>query len=741
MITFPTFKRIQLILLSAFVFLGLCFVPCIAAQPRTVKSPFKVGDKVKFTWAGTILEGEVFTVDPRNGWVTVSFDDNGKERTLKLPPDSFQPITKKATPSGSPKKTDQSSATKKSEMNGEMRTWTDVSGKFKTEAQFVDLVDGNVQLKKSDGKITTLPLKKLSEADRTLAKQLAENSNGENPFASDEEDVTSDHKTPSQNELAKGDWSQVKNITVDVTANNTITPDALINEKLPRLQPIILKQPKTQAASDVIFLQVADLIPDRGHQRIFIVYVNRDPRGSPGPQLECCDLKTAKSLWSVTLASQCVPVDLSPDGSLVVCAPSIENIRNKTTSVEIWRADKKGSCVKRWDVSEPEAKPLPISSFDAFFVTSDKILSINKWGNKLTLWDINNTQAVYTIQTIFNSSLALSANRKQLALPTSSGIGILDAATGDTLAFLPSDPLQNMIMSFRPDGRQLAGFSGDRLRIWDLEKKEMIQDVGFSLQTTPNVNMHPERLDWINDDYLLVNGSTLINIPKQVVLWEYRLPRAGRTAMLDGMLCYVLTQQQGMGRSMSGLFFSALPHPQAQQVLSELSTDKLLAIKPGIQVALDVRFTTSNPDELKQATDALTEKLKANGMTVAPSGAAITLEATTEAGKTDTKTYKKMGSFETETVSVTQQINKLSFKENGRTLWEKASVFGGSAPIMVNLKEGESIQSAVNNQNQSSPVWFFTHTPLPKNVIRQSDKGAYGTSILTPNGPAPLEGN
>jgi hypothetical protein len=46
------------------------------------------------------------------------------------------------------------------------RKWADLSGKFSLEAEFVDLTDGKVRLKKEDGSIITVPIEKLSPADR-----------------------------------------------------------------------------------------------------------------------------------------------------------------------------------------------------------------------------------------------------------------------------------------------------------------------------------------------------------------------------------------------------------------------------------------------------------------------------------------------------------------------------------------------------------------------------------------------
>jgi hypothetical protein len=46
------------------------------------------------------------------------------------------------------------------------RTWTDSTGKYTVEAEFVEFKDGKVRLKKENGHIINITLKKLSDADR-----------------------------------------------------------------------------------------------------------------------------------------------------------------------------------------------------------------------------------------------------------------------------------------------------------------------------------------------------------------------------------------------------------------------------------------------------------------------------------------------------------------------------------------------------------------------------------------------
>jgi hypothetical protein len=81
----------------------------------------------------------------------ILFATGGKGRYPKKMIERFEAIGNKAT--------------------GAMRTWTDRTGKHQVEAELVAVNDGKVTLKKADGTTSTVPLEKLSEADRRFAEQ------------------------------------------------------------------------------------------------------------------------------------------------------------------------------------------------------------------------------------------------------------------------------------------------------------------------------------------------------------------------------------------------------------------------------------------------------------------------------------------------------------------------------------------------------------------------------------------
>ena len=67
------------------------------------------------------------------------------------------------------------------------KKWTDKSGKFSVEAEFLGLLDGVVTLKRADGQTTRIPLDQLNAADQQEAQKLAQSAGAiageKNPFA------------------------------------------------------------------------------------------------------------------------------------------------------------------------------------------------------------------------------------------------------------------------------------------------------------------------------------------------------------------------------------------------------------------------------------------------------------------------------------------------------------------------------------------------------------------------------
>ena len=75
--------------------------------------------------------------------------------------------------------------------HAETRTWTDSTGKHKVEGDFLEILEGQVKLQRTDGKKVSLPLSKLSKEDQAYLRELVKNRrNGQpeeaSPFATED---------------------------------------------------------------------------------------------------------------------------------------------------------------------------------------------------------------------------------------------------------------------------------------------------------------------------------------------------------------------------------------------------------------------------------------------------------------------------------------------------------------------------------------------------------------------------
>lgn len=88
---------------------------------------------------------------------------------------------------------------------GEVRTWTDKTGKFTREASFQRLDGDAVVLKTVDGKELTIPLDRLAAADQAYAKKAAATEHGDDPFQAREPTSKSTEVSNAPTRAATGD--------------------------------------------------------------------------------------------------------------------------------------------------------------------------------------------------------------------------------------------------------------------------------------------------------------------------------------------------------------------------------------------------------------------------------------------------------------------------------------------------------------------------------------------------------
>ena len=277
---------------AALLALAVTLLASAAAQagPHPVRSPFHVGQKVEFDWGGKTIQGEVVAIDRLSGWVDVRYEENGQKQTMKRPPTWVRAV-KKETPG--------KAAGAKKEQGGEkpeaeLREWTDVTGTHKIKGRFVKLADGKVTLEKEDGGSVHIQVTKLCEADQKLAAKLA-GSASDDPFVADK--PSGGEEEPDKASSAdSGDWSRVRSVQINLSAENAIHADAAAWEKMSPPRPILLPTPNQDAERNYFFESLSGMFLNRSRQLLIVASLNQAPGKHLGARLAACDLTTAKSL-------------------------------------------------------------------------------------------------------------------------------------------------------------------------------------------------------------------------------------------------------------------------------------------------------------------------------------------------------------------------------------------------------------------------------------------------------------
>jgi WD40 repeat protein len=425
-----------------------------------------------------------------------------------------------------------------------------------------------------------------------------------------------------------------------------------------------------------------------------------------------------------------LPMDISPSAERVVAVPNFflragkQGIREDVVSIHRWRGkelqpEKMWSYVAPGDNFKNEPK-------QAFFIDEDHLITVSPF-SKMTAWNIAEAKALYTADLTGTVAPALSPGRKHIAVPTSEGVCLYQATSGDPIGKLPGgNPGMVQAMAFHPDGKQLAVLAMQRLMVWDLEKGELDRDIYF---TKPQF---ASSMDWLGENHLLVGGQNLIDLERRVVLWEYRSNSGiqGRQGAQVGDTYWYL--MSAVDRSSRALFPAKLPHAAALQMAQKLKPDDILAIKPGASIAIQWSVQ-GDQKEVNDAYQSIIKQLQDIGMTYAEKSRLV-LQVSTVAGETKEIQYRGFGGLfgrGGETARVTEHISKIQFVEDNNVIWLAEAHSG--APHFLSLKEGQTLQQALAPY-QKPNVKFFTQVNLPKYVARPHPSGAYGHSELTIKG-------
>lgn len=526
-------------------------------------------------------------------------------------------------------------------------------------------------------------------------------------------------------ELVDGDWSECRTLVIPASAPATVPADARALPDLPPARPAAL----VQGGPDSFFEKVSGVLANRSSGGVCAVIRDSKPGVKGSTRLQFVDRATGKASPPVTLDSMLMPVDLSPSGDLILARSepmfAMEMFGGEqSATIGVWRVAKHGlEPVARWKSKAPGH--VHDRLLYACFVDEDHVLGM-EFPGFFTLWNVPARKAVWHVALLGAGYPAISPGGRYVAIPFGQAVIVLDALGGETVAMLPCPTARLGAVAFSIDGSRLAGVGTQQVKVWDLATGELAHDFALS------ESMFCQSILWTDRNHLLVDGSALVDLTRRVVLWRYRTPWMGGFAATAGGggtdIWFAAASPDLATRALVPL---RLPHEQARQRAAGLDADRLLAIRPGTAIELEMRVDGDAAGQ-ERVRQGLLRQIAAAGLVV-QEGAPVRLQAVTETGETRDTFIRTAGSsnVDPEKVPVRDSICQLRVFEGDRLLWRSMTSTG--PPAFLLLEEGQSIHEALAPY-QGHDLAFFEHTPLPRVLARQGDGGSYGSSDVTPEG-------
>ena len=688
---------------TVLIFGCLFLFTSLANSAVNAQEDFEIGDRVELKFLGKTLEGEV--IETGRSWPKIEFTYNGETRTQRFPPSRLTLLDEAAS------EAEEMPAT--TELTSEFREWSDSTGAFKIKAKLLSAKNGKIKLEKEDGFVVTLPSLKLSDADQKfiaeLEKQKAMETSEDNPFAGGVK--KSSGKGRSAGDSTRSSANKIEAIVPEVSSNEialfadgwNVSPDSGGDESSTKKRAISTPTLYTKHAFHNRTSKVSF-----GPDNKFAALSRSNPFES-GSEIVVLDLENAKSKAPLKIRyKDCTLLAISADGKTAVTFRKSEG-RNPGY-VDFWNLDNVAKRYASWKTATFFERD-GFSPKSGVFLDEKRLLTI---GKRVVLWDFETAAALYSVPLPKTAKIAFSANNKQIAIPSGDSVFVIDTDDGKVLGEIET-PHPADVLAFSHSGNFLAGLAktNGSIWVWDLAANELVQELSTNLRSTKS-------MVWVDDDYLLVGNSDLIDVELRASVWKYK-PGRGASIIPSSDGEFWLSRDT----KLSPL---KLPHKPLKVMTAKFDPDSLLVLKPGVEVSLELDLPFA-PAEQRNIRDRLVKNLESNNVTVRD-GADLKLVAIIKKGQQ--KTSEVSGFFDhfgrkSETIKYTPNHASLVLKKKDAVVWGRYRTFGPSG--MISTKEGETTQQAADRTCQPTPS-FFTSVVFPKYIAVLPSGKPLGESTL-----------
>ena len=595
----------------------------------------------------------------------------------------------------------------------EERTWTDSTGKFTVEAAMAEFDGENVKLKKSDGRVVTMALDKLSRSDqRYVRTQSLLQDSAANPFAGGEPAGASDNSGSQSGTVRRGDSSGAERLVVGVVSGWNYKPESATRDgEKANYQPCPIS-----GENGVGYFQSLDIVKGTDAAIAVTTYNNHKTDST----FACLmNMNTGKTL-SHDLKHKAEIWGLSLDGKRVMATPSDYQDKVGKSRLDFYGITDNGLAKTSSLIPYPDGKSDHNRYVDwAAWASPTHVLTCNN-EHTLRLWDLKTGKAIYQM-TLGAKQVVLSPDRKVMVVPSQSGVFLCDTMSGKTLGKLSSDPSISIEFDFSPDQTRLLGVMHKLPRslsqadmeeerrnkvvhIWDLTTGKELKEWVF--------NTEPTKARWV-DNRMIMKSNTLYDSETGVPVCYYDGGYV-TTTTFNGLFCYLL-----LVRSNEYVLASApLPHKAAIDAANKGNVKDRFILYPGAEVSVKIE-TDGSADE-KEIRKLLEQNLSDCGFVVKNSAKVQFVASVKKSSERDVTYRGNRGPFPMSPlldrggpqvdVKITAHESVLTILSNGKEFWKLGVL---AEPESIPLDKDRSIQE-IADELCKPDLEFFARTQLPR---------------------------
>ncbi|MCO6455460.1 MAG: hypothetical protein J5I93_09190 [Pirellulaceae bacterium] len=612
------------------------------------------------------------------------------------------------------------------------RTWRDRSGSYEVEAKLLARGEDKVQLLKRDGRVVSVPVSALSEADQTFLRESAQAE--PNPFAGGTPLPAGTSSSPAGNPtVPAGQGLTLLGPTYEARELPVDGPLAAVDfeEPMPPVEPdTVAAQPGFKPLAclleqlDAYAVVSAPILIDPA-QPAFAVSVHRvgnavDPATFGRVYLVRAGEKRPFSALNISGTFHMFDHHVPSGRSLAVVGVDSPSQRGGDVVLLNNLASGAPDVIARWKLpgwDRPGFKPKV--EFARLLDGNRALVQVNF---SLHVWDLVSGRSLMKVEQLrAGSKVQVSANGKYLAIPKSGGCRLVSLETVESMGaqLLGTVPFPGTLtpeVDFSPSGGQLALVAGNQFAVWDLAAARTAHEGTIA-------NPCGRLVGWVGDRHLLTQLGGLIDPALGMPLWNYGLSSNDLARTMPGGVVLI---DNTRATALLGL---PIPHAPVRQVAEQLSKgdERLMILRPGSEVRLAVK---SLPEVDEAAIrNSLQKAVEKAGWRVA-SQAPIEVLATITRGDEQTLKFREIGaplSGPYDTASIRPYRASLEVRQGNQLLWTSSST--NMVPPFLRLDEGESLQQAVAKFERADPAYFERLT-IPPRILRPEVRAAVGRSRI-----------